>query len=94
MRGLTSIEEVSGLSLGTDALADAISSADVEIARQLEESDEVQALVTALEEQYDELIESREGVLPVDGMIPTADELGAEFEKFLADRGPEYPGSA
>ncbi len=94
VRGLASIEEVSGLALETDALADAISSADVEIARQLDESDEVQALVVALEEQYDALVESREGVLPVDGMIPTADELGAEFEKFLADRGPEYPGSA
>ena len=60
--------------------------------RETGESEDVQALVTALEAQYDAFVESRDTVFPLGGNLPTADELGAEFEKFLADRGRDFPG--
>ncbi len=91
---LEKLAEISGLAFDTAGLADAIARADEEIARQLEESDEIQSLVAALEEQHDDFMASRDGVLPADGMIPSAEELGAEFEQYLADRGNDYPGSA
>lgn len=80
-----------GLDLAPEGLAEAARAADEEIERQVADSDEVQALVEALERQYDAFLESREGVIPFGGRIPTADELGAEFEKFLADRSKDVP---
>jgi hypothetical protein len=60
-----------------------------EIDRQIQEGDEeLTALVSGLENQYDAVAgaESRGNMLaePVD--IPTADEIGMEFERFLAER--------
>ncbi|MET9497543.1 PAC2 family protein [Streptomyces sp. NPDC006552] len=60
-----------------------------EIDRQIQEGDEeLVALVQGLEHQYDAAAgaESRGNMLaePVD--IPSADEIGLEFEKFLAER--------
>jgi hypothetical protein len=55
------------------------------------DSDEIQALVGVLEEQYDAFQEARGQGLPVDGPLPSADELGAEFEKFLAQQRWDQP---
>jgi hypothetical protein len=55
------------------------------IADQLVDQPEVQAVVRALEEQYDALVAAQGeplGTLPTD--LPTADELGAELERYLA----------
>lgn len=94
VRAIDAIESMSGLKLGPEALAEACDRATEEIERQVEESEEVAALVSALESQYDEFLASREGVIPVNGILPTADEIGAEFERFLADRGRDLPGSS
>ncbi len=93
VRAMESLEALGGLRLDAAALDDACEKANEEIERQSADSDEVQALVKALEEQYDTFVESREGGIPLGDRIPTADELGAEFEKFLADRGRDFPGS-
>ena len=45
---------------------------------QLRESPEGAALVTSLEQQYDASVAASE--------LPTADELGAELERFLASQ--------
>ena len=65
----------------------------MEIAEQVAASEEVQRVVANLERQYDDIMSSRaeEGGGPVplsdDGAgLPTADELGAELERFLAER--------
>jgi len=63
-----------------------------EIDRQIQEGDEdLVALVQGLEHQYDAAAgaESRGNMLaePVD--IPSADEIGLEFERFLAEREGE-----
>ena len=92
VRAMESLHSMSGLVFDVAALDDACTTATEEIDRQMRDSEEVQALVAALEEQYDAFVESREGVIPLGGSLPTADELGAEFEKFLADRGRDFPG--
>lgn len=90
-RGMQAIEEVSGLRLGHEDLDEAATLASEEIVRQMSESEDVQALVTALEEQYDEFLSSRENGIPLDGPLPSADELGAEFEKFLSQQRRDFP---
>ena len=88
---LRQLEGLTGLSLAPEGLDDAAVAATLEIERQLEESDEVQALVATLEEQYEAMEAARRDGIPLDRPLPTADELGAEFEKFLAQQRRESP---
>ena len=83
-----------GLYLPTDALSGAAARAEAEIAEQVEASDEVKQVVAALERQYDTVVESRAegGAMGLGGELPSADELAAEVERYLADR--DDPGSA
>ena len=55
---------------------------------QVASSEEVLAVVTALEGQYDAYRAgaSRSLLAEMGGGLPTADELGDEFERFLADQ--------
>ena len=56
------------------------------IAAELEGNDEVMAVVTALEQQYDAYLKGQEHPnlwASETSEIPSADELGAEFEEFL-----------
>ena len=94
-RALESLEAVSGLSLAGEELDAAAARAAEEIARQLTESEDVQALVDALENQYDAFHEARGRGLPIDaGELPSADEIAAEFEKFLAQERRDPPTGA
>lgn len=93
-KALEQLGDISGLELKPEELADAASRADEEIARQMGDSEEIQALVGVLEEQYDAFVESRGEGIPVDGELPSADELGAEFEKFLAQQRWDQPPNA
>jgi hypothetical protein len=64
------------------------------IDEQIQQSDDLQAVVRALEEQYDTYLHGQDRSLLADaGGLPTADELGAELERFLADqsRGTDPP---
>lgn len=90
-RALVGLEGISGLELRPEELDEASVRAQEEIDRQMGESSEIQALVGVLEEQYDAFQESRGEGLPVDGPLPSADELGAEFEKFLAQQRWDLP---
>jgi predicted ATP-grasp superfamily ATP-dependent carboligase len=84
---LTSLASAGELSLPTDALAHAAEVVRADVDRQIAGSDEVTALVHRLEQQYDDLTSTRGGSLLTDGArLPTADELGAEFEKYLSNR--------
>jgi hypothetical protein len=76
-----------GLVLQGGALYEAAKRTDAEIARQVSESTEVAEVVAALERQYDSLTEANENLLVAeDQEVPTADELGAELERFLAEQ--------
>ena len=77
-----------GLYLPTEPLSKAAERAEEEISEQVEASDEVKQVVRALERQYDTVSDGRgeRAGLGLAGELPSADELAAEVEKFLADR--------
>jgi predicted ATP-grasp superfamily ATP-dependent carboligase len=85
---LESVQHVTGLSLPTDALREAAHRTDLEIARQVEGSEEVSEVVQALEQQYDAFAAGDNGGMLADEPenMPTAEELGAQFERFLAEQ--------
>ena len=70
---------------------------DAEIARYLESNTEVAEVVQALERQYDAFAraeDSGSNLLAPNQPLPTGEELGREFERFLAgldDRGTSDP---
>jgi hypothetical protein len=85
---LESIANASGLTLPTAALHEAAQLIRADVDRQIAEADEAAALVQALEQQYDAYLHGRETNLLATqtGPLPTADELGAELERFLAEQ--------
>ncbi|NTV38518.1 MAG: PAC2 family protein, partial [Demequinaceae bacterium] len=88
---LRQLEGLTGLNLAPEGLDQAAAAATIEIESQMVDSDEVQALVATLEEQYEAMEIARRDGIPLDRPLPTADELGAEFEKFLAQQRRESP---
>jgi hypothetical protein len=86
---LEHVQRLTGLDLATAGLAEAAQDATTEVERQVHDSEEVAAVVRALEEQYDAFARAvgRTSLLADTAPIPTADELGAEFERFLAQQG-------
>lgn len=94
--GLERIIAATGLHLDTTALAAAAGRDRAEISRQMQESEEISAVVRALEQQYDNFLEGRRqrSLLATElSDLPTADEIGAEFEAFLKDVAAEDDGS-
>lgn len=87
---LAAVERATGLSLPGEALHDAAQLTNAEIARQVEGSEDVAEVVRSLEQQYDAFTAEHEDLLAGHPEhMPTAEELGAQFERFLAeqDRG-------
>jgi predicted ATP-grasp superfamily ATP-dependent carboligase len=90
---LDAVTAATGLDLPDGALREAAQRTDAEIDRQVSESAEVTELVSALERQYDALAEAGQDTAGdgagglLDGReMPTADELAAQFERFLAEQ--------
>ncbi len=84
---LESAEVVTGLEWELEALQTAAARREGEIAEQIADSTDVRDVVTGLEQQYDALARgSEDGGLPLaeERSLPTAEELGDEFERFLA----------
>src|SRR5215471_626635 len=93
---LESVTRATGLSIPDEALREAARRTDEEIGRQVEASEEIAELVQALERQYDAFVDAadRDGLLDDQaGNMPTAEELGAQFERFLAEQQgrTDYP---
>jgi predicted ATP-grasp superfamily ATP-dependent carboligase len=87
---LSSVSRATGLLLPSDELRSAAELVRTDIDQQVAETDDAGALVHALEEQYDAFTRGRGGsnlLAPQTGPLPTADELGAELERFLAEQG-------
>jgi predicted ATP-grasp superfamily ATP-dependent carboligase len=75
------------LSLPTEALEHAAEVVRGQVDKQVAGSDEISTLVRGLEQQHDEMASGLGGELLADGArLPTADELGAEFEQYLSRR--------
>jgi predicted ATP-grasp superfamily ATP-dependent carboligase len=88
---LDSVTTATGLDVPDAELREAADRTNEAIERQVEESAEVGELVRALEQQYDTAAESQQatdaaaGLLADGEAMPTADELAAQFERFLAE---------
>jgi predicted ATP-grasp superfamily ATP-dependent carboligase len=88
-RLLTAVSRATGLLLPVDDLRTAAEAARQEIDQQVEQAGEAAAVVRSLEEQYDAFVRGQEGtnlLASQTGPLPTAEELGAELERFLAER--------
>jgi hypothetical protein len=86
---LAAVSRSTGLLLPRDGLRAAAEVVRVEIDRQVAQTEEAATLVQALEEQYDAFARGRgqKNLLAAEtGPLPTADELGAELERFLAEQ--------
>jgi len=96
-RLLSCLSQATGLVLPTAELQKAAELVRADIDRQVAETDEAAALVRALEQQYDAFIRGRAdtNLLSEAGPLPTAEELGAELERFLAEQAkPDDPPRA
>ncbi|WP_082556603.1 proteasome assembly chaperone family protein [Modestobacter sp. Leaf380] len=85
---LEHLETLSGLTLPTEALAEAAQANRTEIDEQIGRSEENTAVVAQLEAQFDSFSAAREGtgLLGSSGEVPTGDELGDQIEAFLAEQ--------
>jgi hypothetical protein len=87
---LTQVGAVTGLAWDTSELDEAAVERRTEIATQVADSDEVRAVVEGLEQQYDAFHRGRADSLMAEGGeldpedLPTGEEIGAQFEQFLA----------
>lgn len=94
---LDAMSGATGLDLSRDQLADAALATRAQVAGELADNQEVQALVGALEQQYDAFVagRARPSLLATGlGELPSADQIGADVEAFLrevADDG-DQPG--
>ena len=94
---LKQVAESASLQFPLDALTEAADAVRSKIDEQVEASDEVAQVVGALERQYDAFVNAQENrsLLARDEDLPSGEELGAEFERFLAQHADEFkdPGS-
>jgi predicted ATP-grasp superfamily ATP-dependent carboligase len=91
---LGKVASVTGLQWDTTDLDEAATERRAEIGSQVADSDEVRSVVEGLEQQYDafhsggpNLLDGEDALgdaLRENGELPTGDELGAQFEQFLA----------
>jgi hypothetical protein len=75
-----SLNSATGLAVPLAPLEKASATNMADIAQEMVGSTEVQELVATLEQQYDALQVDRQE------QVPSAEEIAAEFERFLADR--------
>jgi hypothetical protein len=92
---LESLELVSGLSLDLAALESRAEESVQGIASQVADNPEVAQVVAGLEQQFDAFHRSEGDPLPLaeERDLPTAEQLGDEFERFLADLGDDDRGA-
>jgi hypothetical protein len=86
---LESISAATGLIFPTDRLREENRDFLAKVDDQVENNQELQRLVAALEERHDSYMEENPLPSPFvdsDGEVPTADTIAAELEKFLASR--------
>jgi hypothetical protein len=95
---LDAVQRATGLHLPTVDLAREADAVDADVVNQVAASAELQALVAALETQHDEALAARGGDregLPEGSLdaaeLPTADDIAAQVEQFLAEQGRTDP---
>jgi hypothetical protein len=85
---LDSVSGSTGLALPTGNLRESAKAVRDEVDKQVADDEQAARLVTSLEAQYDAFLRGRQGNLLADSdtPLPTAEELGAELERFLAEQ--------
>jgi proteasome assembly chaperone (PAC2) family protein len=80
------------LQLPLRALTEAAETVRAKVDEQVEASPEIAQVVDALERQYDAFLAAQENrsLLARDEDLPSGEELGAEFERFLAQHAEEF----
>lgn len=88
---LAEVATSASLQIPLAALQTAGAEVHTKIEEQVEASSEVAQVVTALERQYDAFIAAQENrsLLARDEDLPSGEELGAEFERFLAQQADD-----
>ncbi len=84
---LEQVGEVGGLQLPLVALGEAAARVREQIDTQVSGNEEVESVVKALERQYDSYVTAQEqqsSLLATENDLPSGDELGEQFERFLA----------
>lgn len=95
---LEGVARATGLDLPVSGLEPAARRADAEVAQQLEGNDEFATVVSALEQQYDQMAAITAGAAGgladlVAGQVPSDDEIAAQVEQFLSSlEDPDDPG--
>jgi PAC2 family len=91
---LTEVAKSGSLKLPLTELTEAAAEVQAKVDEQVGASTEVAQVVEALERQYDAFIAAQENqsLLARDEDLPSGDELGAEFERFLAARDKRKEG--
>ncbi|GAA4740540.1 PAC2 family protein [Gordonia alkaliphila] len=90
---LAALGQVSGLDLPIAALENAAAKVAEQIDEEVTGNAEISTVVTALEQQYDAYLKAkadRELLAADEEDLPSGDELGAEFERFLAEHAAEF----
>jgi predicted ATP-grasp superfamily ATP-dependent carboligase len=93
---LEHVERAARLTVDLSTLHAEAEEREAEITRYLAANEEVDEIVTALEQQYDAFTRAEEsggGLLAGDEPLPTGEEIGQQFEQFLAglDRPNDWP---
>lgn len=96
---LQAVAETTGLSFPLRSLEKDIERTESQLEDYLADNMEIIQVVSALEQQYDEELERYrekhpDALLPGDGPLPTGEEIGEEFERFLASIDHEDPNDS
>lgn len=86
---LENVADNAGLDLPLAALGAAAARVREQVNEHIAGNTEVETVVQALERQYDSFVTAQErqsSLLASDADLPTGEELGAEFERFLAEQ--------
>ena len=86
LTALNAVTDATGLNLPNDDLVTRAGVNTRAIADELADNEEAGQLVSALEQQYDQFVQGTQRaslLAPQEPELPSADELGAEFEAFL-----------
>jgi len=90
---LTHVGKAADLVLPTGQFAAAAEQAEAQVTEQLEGNDEFATVVSALEQQYDQMVQSTTAPAPSaltpGGQLPTGEEIAEQFEAFLSSLGEE-----
>jgi hypothetical protein len=93
---LEQVEKAGRLTIDLTELLTEAEERELEIARHLAANDEVSSVVLALEQQYDAFERAQasgSNLLAEDQPLPTGEEIGRQFEQFLAGLDHPDPGS-